>query len=83
MRKPMQEARLRVHIPKESESQIETETLQREMNRLVNTYGLCTVLNALSDEAARMILNSYCPDAVKIHDVLRACQEELCDPSMI
>ena len=57
-------------------------TLPEEMQKMVNTYGLCNVLNALSDEAARMILNSYCPDAVKIHDVLRACQEEICDHSM-
>lgn len=57
-------------------------TLPKEMQKMVNTYGLCNVLNALSDEAARMILNSYCPDAVKIHDVLRACQEEICDQSM-
>lgn len=57
-------------------------TLQEEMQSLVNKYGICHVLNALSDEAARMVLCSYCPEAVKILDVLRACQEELCDQSM-
>jgi hypothetical protein len=81
MRKTMTEARLR-QISKDFEKSMRRELLQIKMQRLINTYGLCTVLEALSDEAARMILNSYCPDAVKIHDVLRACQEEICDQGM-
>jgi exopolyphosphatase/pppGpp-phosphohydrolase len=86
MQRPMQEAHLRIRLPKDLtenfEKRLKAEVLQTEMQRLVNTYGLCTVLDALSDEAARMVLTSYCRDAVKIHDVLRACQEEICDQSM-
>lgn len=57
--------------------------LQNEMQELVNTHGLCIVLDALSNEAARIVLCHYCPEAVKILDVLNACREEICDQSMI
>jgi hypothetical protein len=82
MRQLMQEAHLRVRLPKELienyEKRLKEEQLQAEMQRLVTKYGICDVLNAMSDEAARLVLCHYCPDAVRIHDVLRACQEELC-----
>lgn len=78
MRKFMTEARLR-QISKGFDKSMRRELLQITMQRLINTHGLCTVLDALSDEAARMVLTSYCPDAVKILDVLKTCQEEICD----
>lgn len=77
MQKFMTEARLR-RIPQGFDKRMQRDLLQITMQRLINTYGLCTVLDSLSDEAARMVLCSYCPDAVKILDVLKACKDELC-----
>ena len=50
--------------------------LQNEMQALVAKYGICPVVQALLDEAARMTLCDYNSDAVKVFDILRAVQEE-------
>jgi hypothetical protein len=57
-------------------------TLKLAMQRLVSKYGICMVLGALKDEAARMVLCNYGPEAVKIFDVLRATQEEVCEKDL-
>jgi hypothetical protein len=53
--------------------------LQEEMQILVTKYGICPVVVALLDEAARLTLCDYSSDAVKVFDILRAVQEVLCD----
>lgn len=86
MRHLMREAHPRFRVSQEMfetfEKNMKAGILQAEMQDMVTRYGLCEVLNAMCDEAARLVLCHYCTDAVKIHDVLRACKEELCDHNM-
>jgi hypothetical protein len=68
-------SKMEKELVKEDKSKI----VKLEMQKLVAKYGICMALDALKNEAARLVLCEYCPDAVKIHDVLRAAQEEICE----
>jgi len=50
-------------------------SLDKVIQNLVRKYGFLPVLDAFSDEAARVTLCEYDPMAVKVLDVLKTCRE--------